>query len=241
MRQTSKNDDDAVIARATADFVAMVSHQLKGPLGAVRAASVMLAAGDYGKLPARARETAVLMSHTTARLLALIDTYLESTKLDLGSIAVRPKPTDLRKELGDLVALMAPLAKLKGLTIMQDVPEAFGRVTIDDDIFANVAFNLIDNAVAYTDQGSILVELERVSDAVVLRVSDTGMGMKPSDAKTLFQRFQRGVMGDDRRHKGTGLGLFLVKRLAEAAGGSVRAESRGPGKGSMFEVRLPVT
>lgn len=233
-----KNDN--VIAHATADLVAMVSHQLKGPLGGLRAAAVMLAAGDYGKLPERARATAALMGHTTARLLSLIDTYLKSTQLDLGALAVRARPTDLKKELENLVASLAPLAQLKGLTLMLDVSNDVGLVVFDGDIFLNVAFNLLDNAIAYTDSGSVLITLEKEPRAVVLRVADTGIGLEKSDAETLFQKFQRGVTGEARRRKGAGLGLFLVKRLTEAAGGSVKAESRGPGEGSTFEVRFPI-
>jgi signal transduction histidine kinase len=183
----------------------------------------------------------VLVAHTTARLIALIDTYLNSTRLDLGSFELNPKLTDLRKEVEELVAVMTPLAALKHLTVKLDMAKNFPQVIVDGNIVSNIIFNLLDNGIAYTDRGSINVHIMLDDHTLRIEVRDTGVGMRPEEAGKLFQKFQRGVMGEERRHKGTGLGLFLVKRLVETAGGTVEAESAGPGKGSTFTARVPVS
>lgn len=229
-----------LVEEAKSDFIDMVAHQLRGPLGGIRASASMLKTGDYGELPAKAKTAASLIGDSAERLLSLADMYLNASRLDVGTYESLQVAVNLRTELRSIVDEMASAAAAKNLhltaSIAQDIPEI---VLLDVEALRHVLFNLLDNAIKYTDAGEI--ELRCVGDGgfLIIQVKDTGLGLTREEISQLFRKFHRGKNGHARSVDGTGLGLFIVKRLLEAAGGSISVESAGTGKGSAFRARLP--
>ena len=135
--------------------------------------------------------------------------------------------------------LVSPLAEKKGLGLRLDVSEEVGEIESDQRRLEQIMLNLLNNAVKFTDEGHIEVVVSAVSDdQVLLSVSDTGIGMLPEDAETIFRPFHQIDTGLARKHEGTGLGLSICKRLLEMMGGRIQVESER-GTGSTFTVSLP--
>ena len=226
---------------ARSDFVDMVSHQLRGPLGAIRASASLLAEGGYGELPPDAQKTVQQIESSATRLLSLAETFLHMSRLKVGAYESRRVPTDVRKEIDQVIAEMFLLAESKKLTlssrIQKNVPE---KICVDRESLQNVLFNLVDNAVKYTDAGSIQILCAHEPGLLRIDVQDTGDGMTEADLRSLFQKYHRGKNAHARAVDGTGMGLYVVRRLVEAADGRISVTSKGPGKGSTFTATLPV-
>lgn len=228
------------IEEAKSDFVAMVAHQLRSPLGGIRSSAAMLEAGDYGAVPTKAREAAILMRSAAARLLALAETYLNVSKLDMGRFETTPIPTNVRSDVQEIVDEMASAAQTKGLRLHVTFAPGFPEVLVlDQEVLRHVVFNLLDNAVKYTEQGMVSLALAKTDTDVVIEVWDTGPGMSQEEIHHLFQKFHRGSAGNAHATDGTGLGLFIVRRLVEAAHGHIAVTSQGADTGTTFRVTLP--
>ncbi|MEK7115997.1 MAG: HAMP domain-containing sensor histidine kinase [Patescibacteria group bacterium] len=235
---------DAADARrldeAKSDFVDMVSHQLRSPLGAIRAASAMLADGDCGALPEKANLAATQIENTATRLLSLAETFLNASRVELGFYESVRVPTDVAEEIRAALAELSPLARAKKITL-----ESYCRtplpliVRVDRDALRNVLYNLLDNALKYTARGSVTVTYSLHRGDLAIDVVDTGEGMTQEELAELFKKFHRGNAARRREADGTGLGLYVVRRLVSAAGGAVSADSAGLGKGSVLSVHLP--
>jgi signal transduction histidine kinase len=230
-----------LVEEAKSDFLDMVAHQLRGPLGGIRASASMLVAGDYGQLPTKAHDAAFLIGDSATRLLSLSDSFLNASRLEVGTYESVRVPTDVRHEIRSVVDEMESAATTKHLRlashISSDMPSI---ISIDVEALRHVIFNLLDNAIKYTDAGSIELQCALEGRKFHLSVTDTGAGMSQEEIAQLFKKFHRGKDGHAKSVDGTGLGLYIVKRLLEAAGGAIRAESAGVGKGSTFHAWLPV-
>lgn len=228
------------VEEAKGDFVDMVAHQLRGPLGGIRSAASMLHEGDYGPLPPKARDASMSIFDSSTRLLSLADTFLDASRLELGRYKSVRISTAIREEVQAVVDEMRASASMKGLQLSLSVAESVpASLILDRDVLHQALFNLLDNAIKYTEEGKIDVVC-RIDQKFVCEVKDTGQGMTPEEIHHLFQKFHRGRMGHAHAVDGTGLGLYIVKRLVEAAGGTITASSDGPDHGSRFMVELPV-
>ncbi|MFH1078355.1 MAG: HAMP domain-containing sensor histidine kinase [Patescibacteria group bacterium] len=218
------------------DFVNMMAHQLRGPLGGIRFSSDMLIRGDYGALPEKARDVIRLIKNGADRLLSLSETALNAARSEAGVFRTERTIVDPTAEIQTLLGEVRPFAVAKGIALearISDVPE---RLSIDAEILRNVTFNLVDNAIKYTDEGRVDVEVFLRDGRLTVEVTDTGAGLSHADIEGLFKRFHR--TGDGKR-QGVGLGLYVVKKLLDAAHGSVAVESPGRGKGSRFTAEIP--
>ncbi len=219
------------------EFMDMVAHQLRTPLGGIRASASMLVNGDMGELPPKAREALVRVEEVSARLISLADTFLHASRIEVGVYKGQREATDVRAEVAGVVSELLPYATGKGLTVDHVEDAAFAHpVRLDREVLRNTLFNLLDNAIKYTEEGRISIRVHAKGDRLICDVADSGMGLTKEDIAQLFQKFQR-VKG--RRQEGLGLGLYVVKRLVDATGGTIRVTSEGPGKGSMFSFELP--
>lgn len=150
-----------------------------------------------------------------------------------------PEEFSLTRLLEDLCAILSPEAKRKNITIGKDISPAVERVTLDQQKLKQVLFNLVSNAVKFTEPGGgIEIVASRDNEVLRLQVRDTGIGIKPEDFKKLFIEFQQLDSSPSRRYEGTGLGLALSRKIVEFQGGAITVESE-PGKGSLFTVVLP--
>lgn len=226
--------------QARGDFVDMVAHQLRGPLGGIRSSASMLSEGDYGALPEKARTASELIQDSATRLLSLAETFLGAARLQVGKYTSVQVPTDVANEMTQTIAELQRAADAKQLVLKVSIASTIPKsVMLDREVLQNALFNLIDNAIKYTDTGSVSVSCEDRDGAIVVIVSDTGAGLSPTDVTNLFKKFQRGKMNRAHAQDGTGLGLYVVKELLEAAGGTIAVSSEGIGKGSSFRLQLP--
>jgi signal transduction histidine kinase len=228
--------------KVRADFYSMVTHDLRNPASAAVLAIKLLLEGQSGSLTDEQRELLTLADSSAHQLLSLINDYLDFAKIDAGYLRLEPREA----ELCNVVASSAELARLqahvKRQTLIMDLPAEPFYARVDAERLKQVLDNLISNAVKYTpDAGRITVQLRSEAGQAVLRVSDTGQGISPTELSALFTKYHRLPGEATRGIHGTGLGLLIVKEIVEAHGGSVSAASEGiPGRGATFTVRIPL-
>jgi CheY-like chemotaxis protein/two-component sensor histidine kinase len=233
-REKSLRDAD----RAKDEFVAMLSHELRNPLGALAAAAQVLrkvgpqegAAGDAGEVVSRQ------VDHMTR----MVEDLLDVSRVTRGKVSLARQPFDFAELIDNTIAQMRTAGRLAGHEVRLDLVPVWVRA--DEARAAQIVSNLVGNAVKYTPVGGqVGVSLRRDRDTAVLRVRDSGIGMSPELAARVFDLFVQGEQQLDRSAGGLGIGLTLVKHLAELQGGKVFAASAGPGQGSIFTVTLPAT
>jgi signal transduction histidine kinase len=178
------------------------------------------------------------MVRSSARhLLALVNDVLDISKIEAGQLEVERAPFDVRAAIGKAAALIGPQAAAKSLELRLEIASPLGLVTGDARRFGQILLNLLSNAVKFTDRGGITLSAE-AGEAVRIRISDTGIGIRAEDIPLLFRPFRQIESGLARTHEGTGLGLAICRRLAELMGGGIEVESEW-GKGSVFTITLP--
>lgn len=244
--------------RAKADFLSIVSHQLRSPLTVIKVGAGALLNGTFGVVRAkRQREALGKILESTERLVRLTSDYLDVSRVELGNVEYHLASTDIGKLIREVVVEYADRAKGKGLMLSLAGEKSVGRVLCDGSKIREAMANLLDNAIKYTSKGSITVRCEvlapgdnrlpepvRARGGAMVSVQDTGMGFDPSEAEVLFQRFRRARQKGLRRRgsepvEGSGLGLSIAKMFVEAHGGALLAASSGRGRGSLFVLSLP--
>jgi signal transduction histidine kinase/CheY-like chemotaxis protein len=218
-------------------FVAMLAHELRNPLAAL-ALTVELMRRD--REAGIAADDVGVLDRQVANLARLVDDLLDVTRMRLGKIRLLKTPLDLRTVVKSAVASVTPGLDAKGRSLSVDLSSEPVFVEGDGDRLGQALTNLLDNAIKYTDAGGHAgVALAADVQTAVLRVSDTGIGIKPEMLPHVFELFAQEEGSFARSRGGLGIGLFVVARLAEMHGGTVEAHSEGLGKGAEFIVRLP--
>ncbi len=218
-------------------FLASVSHELRTPLTLMLAPLESMLAGDFGPLSDRLRHTCETMHNNAVRLLQMVTSLLDLSKLEAGRVDAHPDPVDVVALTGHAVRDFQPLATRKDLTLEFEATGPTPTVMLDRYLFDRIVFNLLSNAVKFTPEGGrIDVALDTTGDEIELRVCDTGIGIASAEQPRLFEKFSQVEGTTSRRHEGTGLGLALVSEFAELLGGSVDVDSE-VGVGSTFTVR----
>ncbi len=225
--------------RQTNNFLAMLAHELRNPLDPIRHALDLMALQPADP---NAREWArEVIDRQVAQLGRLVDDLLDVSRITSGKITLKLEPTSLEQIVAEVVESVRPLATARSQTIDTAVEGTSFECRVDRMRVAQIVLNLLTNAVKYTPVGGrISVRVLRSGPFGEVLVSDTGLGMSPEFVQQVFEPFVQGERTLDRAEGGLGLGLTLVRRLAEMHGGSVSAESPGEGKGSTFTVRFPV-
>ena len=221
------------------EFLAMLGHELRNPLAAIRNALWVL--DEIGSRDQRALRQRELIERQTRHLVRMVDDLLDVSRVTLGKIILKHQPVDLQevahrclRELG-----MGALAESHGLTIHVESEPA--RVEGDPVRLEQVVCNLVQNAIKYTRKGGTIdVRVHPEDGFGVVRVSDTGIGIEAAMLPRIFEPFTQVESSRTRSEGGLGLGLPLVRSLVELHGGGVEAHSAGPGQGSEFVVRLPL-
>ena len=221
------------------EFLAMLGHELRNPLAAIRNALFVLDQVD-GKEERSARQREIILRQTQ-HLVRMVDDLLDVSRVTLGKIILKRRTVDLREvaercitELG-----MAALARSNGLEL--EVRSRPVVVQGDPVRLEQVLCNLVQNAIKYTPRGGrISLAIEEEAGQAVVRVSDTGIGISQEALQSIFEPFAQVESSRQRSQGGLGLGLPLVRSLVELHGGRVEAHSDGPGRGSQIVVRLPL-
>jgi signal transduction histidine kinase/ActR/RegA family two-component response regulator len=225
-----------VANRAKDSFLAMLGHELRNPLSAIRAALGLLeVAGKDHETATRARE---VIGRQVSQLVTVVEELLDIARVTTGKMLLDRRPTDLAELARQCVQTLRAGGRFTRHEITLEAEPAW--VYGDSARLTQVLTNLLVNALKYTpDGGRIDVRVASEGDTVSLTVRDTGDGIPPALLERVFELFVRGDHTPARSGGGLGIGLTLARRLAELHGGSVQAASEGPGRGSTFTVRLP--
>jgi two-component system phosphate regulon sensor histidine kinase PhoR len=219
------------------EFVANVSHELKTPLTALRAAIETLLDGALSD-PAHARDFLDTALHQVQRLQRLIDDVLTLSRMERTEEPARSAHCDAVVVARRALDTFSALAAQRGISLHSELPATL-PLALSEDELSQALINLIDNAVKFTPAGGrVSLSARRTGDVGIVSVEDSGAGIPPEDLPRVFERFFRGDRARTAQTGGTGLGLAIVKHTVERRGGAVRVESH-LGRGSRFELRLP--
>ncbi len=243
--QGARQDADLARAEAVAanrakdDFLAMLAHELRNPLGVVVNAIALV---DDSVLDAEAQRATGMVRRQAAHLAHLLDDLLDVARITRGYIALERRVLDIRTAVRHATEAQHRMLEAKGQLLTAVVPDTPVCVTGDPARLQQVLGNLIDNASKYTPAGgSIWVELEALDNEAVLRVRDNGSGIPEQSLESVFELFTQANPTLARSAGGLGIGLTMVRRLVEMHGGSVVAHSNGPDLGTEMTVRLPLS
>lgn len=222
------------------EFVSLASHQLRGPLTAIKGYASMLLDGDFGPVEGEVKDAITKVYASTNDLVVLVGDYLDVSRIEQGRMQYDFSTFDLRDLAGTVVTELRPNIEKAKLQLDFDYDsEGEFRVNADQGKIKQVVSNLIDNSVKYTPKGSIHVWLTHTAPGkVTLSISDTGVGIHPEVLPRLFEKFTRAPDASKTNIMGTGLGLYVAKKMVEAHHGRIWAESAGVGKGSSFFIEL---
>ncbi len=238
------HDLQAALARAeTSDrtkstFLATMSHELRTPLNSIIGFSGIMSQGLAGPLTPEQAKQLGMVRGSARHLLELVNDVLDISKIEAGELEIYPRPFDLRAAVGRVVKLLGPSAQAKGLPLTVDWRVDDSLMVSDQRRVEQVLINIVNNAIKFTDHGSVHVEIaDDTADMITVRVIDTGIGIDAEDIDTLFKPFRQIDTGLSRSHEGTGLGLAITRRLLDHLGGSVAVDSR-LGDGTTFIITL---
>jgi signal transduction histidine kinase/ActR/RegA family two-component response regulator len=225
--------------RAKDAFLATVSHELRTPLSPIMTWAEVLRRGNLDAQQVRLGVEAIQRSAKAQA--QLIEDLLDVSRIAAGKMRIEVRPVDLAEVIRSAVDVVQPAADAKNIRLQSVLDTKTAPVSGDADRLQQVVWNLLANAVKFTPRGGrVTVVLERVNSHAEIAVSDTGQGIAADLLPNLFERFRQGDATTTRGSTGLGLGLAIARHIVEAHGGTVHAESPGPGKGSVFTVTLPL-
>lgn len=238
-----ENEQSIQMAKLESEFISIASHQLRTPLTTIIWHLEMLLAGDLGELPQEQKEIVEIVFKNSKKLVDLVKVLLNTSRLDAGRVKVDPKPLNLKSILEDNVQQVKEHAEKKGCVIeMHLEEEAIPEISLDKMLIDQAIHNLLTNAIRYSqkDGGKITVTLQKEENLCHITVSDNGIGIPIEAQEKLFTKFFRADNARSVETEGTGLGLYLVKMVADLCDGSVKAESpKSDGKGTVFHLEIP--
>jgi signal transduction histidine kinase/DNA-binding response OmpR family regulator len=229
----------AEIDRAKTAFFSNVSHEFRTPLTLMLGPVQDLLSRSQTHLTPTAAQQLEIVNRNGARLLRLVNTLLDFSRIEAGRVTAVYQATDLAAFTSDLAGMFRSATERAGLQLEVDCPTMHGVAYVDRDMWEKIVLNLISNAFKFTFTGKISVSVKQADQSAELRISDTGVGIPAEEVPRLFDRFHRVPNTRSRTHEGSGIGLSLVNELVKLHGGSIKVEST-LGEGTTFLVTIPL-
>lgn len=239
-REVALREQLEIVNKQQIDTMRFITHEVKGYLTDSSGAFDALLTNTFGPINDETREMVTEALAKDQKAIGEIKEFLRISDFKTGKVAYQMQPFDLKASIESALPLLEDNARKKGLELKASFASGDYRVLGDQDQLTNhVVGNLINNATNYTPAGSITVSLARSGNRITLSVKDTGIGLSTEDMGVLFTEGGRGVESRNVNPHSTGYGLFIAKKIVEAHGGRIWAQSEGRGKGSTFLVDLP--
>ncbi len=225
--------------RLKSAFLATMSHELRTPLNSIIGFTGILLQELGGPINAEQRKQLSMVRNSAQHLLALISDVLDISKIEAGQMTVSLENFDFPASLHKVAGQIRPLAEKKGLDFAVDIAAEVGNLTSDPRRVEQILLNLLSNAVKFTEQGRVELKAHFEGTNLIVRVTDSGIGIAAEEQERLFKPFHQIDTGLSRNYEGTGLGLSICSKLVGLLGGSIWVEST-PGRGSTFGFKLPL-
>jgi GAF domain-containing protein len=235
----AKSHELEVASRHKSQFLANMSHELRTPLNAILGYGELIVDGIYGEVPDRMREVLERVDASGRHLLGLINDVLDLSKIEAGQLVLTLAEYSMKEIVETVVASLDALAIEKGLILAVEMAPDLPTGRGDQRRLLQVLLNLVGNAIKFTEEGGVGVEVGVVGPAFEISVRDTGPGIAPADQERIFEEFQQADTSTTRPKGGTGLGLAIARRIVGLHGGRLWVESV-PGEGATFRFSVPV-
>lgn len=233
-----------VLDQLKSEFVSIASHQLRSPLTSIRGYASMLLEGSFGKLTDKGREAIERISESSRLMAMSVEDYLNVSRIEAGRMKYELSDFNLKEMAEHIVDDLRPMAIKKGLVLTSKTSEVTSRGIVNADIgkAQQIIHNLVDNALKYTPKGTVTVRVrdDKKKKRIFIDIIDSGVGMDKDAIEEVFEKFIRARNANKVNVSGTGLGLYVAKKMAEGMGGTITADSEGEGKGSVFTFELPL-
>lgn len=231
------------VDKLKSEFVSIASHQLRSPITAISGYASLLREGTYGELTSKMKEPIERIEQSARMMATSIEDYLNVSRIESGNMKYNYSDFSLADEAEHISDDLRSEALKRGLILLfRKRLDSHGIVNADQGKVQQIIHNLINNSIKYTQKGTITVYVHDDVKAkkMFIDILDTGIGMGPDTLHSIFQKFERGDKANTVNVKGTGLGLFVALKMAEAMKGTISARSEGEGKGSCFTIELPL-
>jgi len=235
--------------RLKSEFLANISHELRTPMNSILGFTNMLLKGSYGYLNENQQQNLKKVYANAQHLMHIIDDLLNLSRLELGKVVLKPKPVSVKNIVLSSLVSVEPLMAERILRVEHRIPPEIPKVYTDQVRVREVLINLLSNAIKFTpDHGRIIIDAALLPPGdsgknrgpmVRIRVRDTGVGIRKEDQQVIFDQFRQLNAGAHSSVRGSGLGLFITRKLVKRLGGGIQVKSR-VGEGSVFAFTLPV-
>jgi signal transduction histidine kinase len=222
------------------EFLSLATHQIRAPLTAIKGYSSMLIDGDFGVLPQKAKDSIETIMKSCQNLINIVGDFLNISRIEQGRMVYEKIIFDVGELVKEVAKELKPNIDKAGLSLELEIPENFSaKVNADRGKIKQVIGNIVDNAIKYTVHGSIKISVFEERGKAKIAVKDSGVGIDPSEMNKLFAKFSRTKDASKTNVIGTGLGLYIAKKMTEAQGGDIKVFSEGVGHGTTFTIELP--
>jgi signal transduction histidine kinase len=224
--------------RAKDEFLSVMSHELRTPLNVITGYAEVLSQGILGEIQREQLHAVKTISYQSKELLRMINEILQVGSIEAGKVTVRMDEVNISEFLTEVQSSYEILAK-KEIPLYWNIPSTLPIVNTDREKLKHVLQNLINNAIKFTDHGSVTISVRRSSNALEFQVKDTGIGIPKELLPSIFQMFRQLDSSSTRSYGGSGVGLYIVKKFIELLNGTIEADSV-LGQGSTFTITLPL-
>lgn len=235
----SANDKLKELDQLKSEFLSLATHQIRAPLTAIKGYSSMLLEGDFGVLPPKAANSVEIVMKSCQNLINIVNDFLNISRIEQGRMVYEKSIFDIGALVNEVANEIKPNVQSAGLELQVNIKSAKQEVNADRNKIKQAISNLVDNSIKYTVKGGILIAVFTEGNKVKVAIKDTGVGIDPQEMGKLFAKFSRTKDANKTNVVGTGLGLYIAKKMVEAHQGDIKVDSDGLGKGTTFTIELP--